>query len=306
MVTAPPGREDDLPVVLELLDLERVDGGAGPDGTERFVGRHPERTTFSRTFGGQLLAQSLMAAGRTVDGDRYVHSAQTHFIRGGDKRRDLDFTVARLRDGRGFANRRVDVTQDGALVCTMLAAFSGPADGLEHGRALPQVPPPEGLPVFDEALRGYEDPLAVFSGALHPIDLRYAHDPPWVQKGTGEARTENHVWMRPAGEFPDDPHLHAALLAYASDMTVLDTILTRHGLSWGIDRVLAATLNHSLWFHRPARFDRWLLYASTSPVAAGSRGTGTGTFFAPDGTTQASVVQEGVVRYFAPRAPRGD
>ena len=306
MVSAPAGREYDLPSVLRLLDLERV--GEQPEdgrcGAERFVARHPDRVGFSRTFGGQLLAQSLIAAARTVGGPQHVHSTQTHFIRGGDPKRDLDITVERLRDGRSFANRRVDVAQDGSVVCTMLAAFSESGSGLEHGPAAPAVPPPAELPVFDEALAGYEESLPAFAGALHPIDLRYANDPPWVQKGTGESRTDNRVWMRPAGAIPDAPCLHAALLAYASDMTVLDSVLTRHGLSWGLDRVLAATLNHSLWFHRPARFDRWLLYVSTSPVATASRGTGSGTFFDADGAPVASSVQEGVVRHFPPRAAR--
>lgn len=285
----------DLDLVLDSLDLH--DGGG-----DLFVGRHPGRSTLSRTFGGQLVSQSLVAAGRTVDGGRPVHSAQTHFIRGANTKDDLEFHVARLRDGRAFANRRVDVMQGGSLVCTMLAAYQEPASGLEHGATPPQVPLPEGLPTLDEVLGGFEDTLAVFADALHPIDMRYANDPAWLQKGTGERRTDNRVWMRPAGAVPDTDHLQAALLGYASDTTVLDSIITTHGLSWGLDRVLAATLNHSMWFHRPVRFDDWHLYATTSPVAAGSRGTGTGTFFDRDGVPQATVVQEGIIRHFARRA----
>lgn len=284
----------DLDAVVEVLDLAE----AGPD---RFTGRHPERNTLSRTFGGQLLAQSLVAAGRTVEDGRAVHCAQTHFITGGDTRRDLDFSVTRLRDGRAVANRRVDVTQGGATVCTMLAAYHADRPGLEHDPAPPQVAAPETLPALDAVLGGFEDRLAMFAEALHPIDMRYANDPAWVQRTTGETRTDNRVWMRPDGDFPDDPHLHAALMAYASDTTILDPIITAHGLSWGFDRVLAATLNHSMWFHRPARFDDWHLYATESPVAAGTRGTGRGTLFGRDGTARATVVQEGVVRYFPSR-----
>lgn len=285
---------DDLAVVLELLDLADA-------GDDAFVGRHPTRTTFSRTFGGQLVAQSLIAAGRTVTGAGQVHSVQTHFIRGGDNRRDLRLEVMRLRDGRAFANRRVDVTQDGQLVCTSLVAYQEPASGLEHASPAPAVPPPGDLPTLRQVLDGFEDSLAMFADALHPVDMRYANDPAWVQKGTGEARTDNRVWMRSAGELPDDPTVHAAMLAYASDTTVLDSILTTHGLSWGLDRVLAATLNHSLWFHRPVRFDDWHLYATTSPVAASSRGIGRGVFYDADGVARVSVVQEGVVRHYPAR-----
>lgn len=282
----------DLGVVLEVLDLRAA-------GADRFVGGHPQRTTFSRTFGGQLLAQSLVAAGRTVGGARDVHSAHTHFITGGDPRKDVEFGVSRLRDGRAVANRRVDVTQGGVLVCTMLIAYHEARPGLEHGPSAPPVAAPETLPTLDTVLAGFDESLAMFIEALHPIDMRYANDPAWLQRGTGETRSDNRVWMRPDGAIPDDRDLHAALLAYASDTTVLDSIVTTHGLSWGLDRILAATLNHSMWFHRPAWFDDWLLYATESPVAAGTRGTGSGTFFGRDGLARASVVQEAVVRHFA-------
>src|SRR5699024_2633918 len=126
----------------------------------------------------------------------------------------------------------------------MLVAYQNPRPGLEHAPLPPPVPPPESLDRLDTALEGYEQALAMFADALHPIDIRYANDPAWRQRRTGQARTDNRVWMRPDGVVPDDEHMHVALLAYASDTTVLDSIVTTHGLSWGLDRILAATLNH--------------------------------------------------------------
>ena len=132
--------------------------------------------------------------------------------------------------------------------------------------------------------------------------MRYTNDPAWVIKGTGERSNHNRVWMHADGDMPDDPVLHVAALAYSSDTTVLDSIITTHGLSWGLDRIFAATVNHSMWFHRPFRFDEWVLYSTESPVAAGSRGLATGRFFTRDGQLVATVVQEGLVRHFPRRS----
>ena len=140
-----------------------------------------------------------------------------------------------------------------------------------------------------------------FAGALRPIEWRYTNDPAWVMRDKGERLGHNRVWMTAKGEMPDDPVIHAAALVYSSDTTVLDSIITTHGLSWGFDRIFAVTMNHSVWFHRPVRFDEWVLYSTTSPVAAESRGLGTGHFFDRDGPLLATVVQEGIVKYFPGR-----
>ncbi|MGW4772777.1 acyl-CoA thioesterase [Nocardia sp. NPDC004278] len=283
----------DLDVLLELLDLEQVD-------EDVFVGQHPEKV-WSRTFGGQLVSQAIMAAGRTVDGDRPLHVVNAHFVRGGDVKKPIEYRVDRHRDGRSLANRTVTATQDDQELFVMLAAFQDWGKGLEHAHAQPEVPDPESLPRVEESFEGLEDKLEMFIKAPRPIDMRYTNDPAWILKGTGERLNHNRVWMRTDGRLPDDPLIHVAALGYSSDTTVLDSIITTHGLSWGLDRIVAATINHSIWFHRPFRFDDWALYATESPVAAGSRGLATGRFFSRSGELLATTVQEGVIRHFPSR-----
>ncbi|WP_433665258.1 acyl-CoA thioesterase [Nocardia sp. CA-128927] len=265
-----------------------------------FVGQHPEKV-WIRTFGGQLVAQAIIAAGRTV-GDRPVHAINAHFVRGGDTTKPIEYRVDRHRDGRTFANRTVTALQDDQELFVMLAAFQDWNEGLEHGQPLPDVPDPETLSRVEESFEGLEDKLAMFIQAPHPIDMRYANDPAWIMKGTGKRLNHNRVWMRTDGRLPDDPLLHVAALGYSSDTTLLDSVITTHGLSWGLDRIVAATVNHSIWFHRPFRFDEWALYATESPVASGSRGLATGRFFSRDGELLATTVQEGLIRHFPARA----
>lgn len=145
---------------------------------------------------------------------------------------------------------------------------------------------------------GYEETVPLFVAALKPIEWRYTNDPAWVMRDKGERLTHNRVWLTARGQMPDDPVIHAAALVYSSDTTVLDSIITTHGLSWGFDRIFAVTMNHSVWFHRPIRFDDWVLYSTTSPAAAESRGLGHGHFFDRDGLVLATVVQEGIVKHF--------
>lgn len=285
----------DLDTLLDLLDLEQT-------GEDVFVGQHPAQVG-SRTFGGQLVSQALVAAGRTVGEGRPVHALNAHFIRGGDVKKPIEYHVDRHRDGRAFANRQVTAMQDGHELFVMLAAFQDWGKGLEHAVEVPDVPFPDTLPPIGDHLLGYEDRLQMFVDALKPIDMRYANDPAWILKGTGEKLNHNRVWMKTDGDLPDDPLVHVAALAYSSDTTVLDSIITTHGLSWGFDRIIAATVNHSIWFHRPFRYDDWALYATESPVAAGSRGLATGRFFSLEGQLLATVVQEGLVRHF-PKKPR--
>ncbi|OZD75094.1 acyl-CoA thioesterase II [Rhodococcus sp. 05-339-2] len=287
-------RKTDLETLLDLLALEEIE-------EDVFVGVHPEQVG-SRTFGGQLVAQGLIAAGRTVSGtSRDVHAINAHFIRGGDVKKPIEYRVSRQRDGRAFANRQVTAVQDGNELFVMLAAFQDFGKGLEHSVEVPEVPYPDALPPLGDHFVGYEDRLQMFVDALKPIDMRYANDPAWIMHGTGEKLNHNRVWMKADGDLPDDSIFHAATMGYASDTTVLDSIITTHGLSWGLDRIVAATVNHSIWFHRPFRFDEWALYATESPVAAGSRGLATGRFFSMDGQLLATVVQEGLIRHFPKR-----
>jgi acyl-CoA thioesterase-2 len=239
-----------------------------------------------------------VAASRTLNRDLPPGAISAHFIAGGDPAKDLELHVVRLRDERRFANRRVDVMQGDELLTTAMVSFVDGGRGLEHGIKPPQVPEPLSLPKIDDLLIGYEQTVPQFVEALRPIEWRYTNDPAWVMRSKGERLEHNRVWLKADGPMPDDPVLHAAALAYASDTTVLDSIITTHGLSWGYDRIFAATVNHSVWFHRPIRFDEWVLYSTTSPVAADSRGLGTGHFFDQSGQMVATVVQEGIIKYF--------
>ena len=282
-----------LKELLTVLDLTRV-------GEDAFTGTHPSRNPV-RTFGGQMMAQAFVAASRTVSEKLPPSTLSMHFIAGGDPERDLEFEVVRLRDERRFANRRVDVTQDGQLLGTALVSHLAGGRGLEHNLTAPQVPDPETLPTIDELLVGYEETVPHFVSALRPIQWRYTNDPAWVMRDKGGSLDHNRVWLTADGPMPEDPVLHAAALVYSSDTTVLDSIITTHGLSWGFDRIFAVTMNHSVWFHRPVRFDEWVLYATSSPVAADSRGLGSGHFFNQAGQAVATVMQEGIVKYFPGR-----
>jgi acyl-CoA thioesterase-2 len=292
----------DFDELLAVLDLRRADPGrAHPEsGHETFFGSHPSKNPI-RTFGGQLMAQAFVAGSRTVASDLPPTALNVHFIAGGDPAKDLEFTVVRLRDERRFANRRVDVTQDGLLLGTALISYLSAGSGLEHNIAAPDVPAPEGLPKIDHYLEGYEKIVPLFVEALRPIEWRYTNDPAWVMRDRGGKLPHNRVWMTTEGPMPEDPVLHNAALVFASDTTVLDSIITTHGLSWGYDRIFAVSINHSVWFHRPIKFDDWVLYSTTSPVASESRGLGSGHFFNKAGQLIATVAQEGIIKHFPSR-----
>jgi acyl-CoA thioesterase-2 len=281
----------DFDELLTALDLKRV-------ADDRFIGSHPSKNPM-RTFGGQLMAQSLVASSRTLIHKDLPPSALTvHYVNGGDTAQDIEFRVVRLRDERRFANRRVDARQDGTLLSSTMISYMSGGAGLEHAVAPPEVPEPHTLPSIGELLRGYEKTVPHFVNALQPIDWRYTNDPSWVMREKGDRLAHNRVWLKALGAMPDDPLMHTATMLYASDTTVLDSIITTHGLSWGFDRIFAASTNQSVWFHRQVNFDDWVLYSTTSPVAADSRGLGTGHFFDGAGQVIATVVQEGVVKYF--------
>ncbi|WP_310786242.1 acyl-CoA thioesterase II [Mycobacterium sp. Z3061] len=281
----------DFDELLAILDLNRV-------AEDRFVGSHPSKNPM-RTFGGQLVAQSFVAGTRTLLRANLPPSAlSVHFINGGDTHKDIEFRVVPLRDERRFANRRVDAVQDGTLLCTAMISYMAGGRGLEHGVEPPEVAEPESVPPLSELLRGYEKTLPHFVNALQPVDWRYTNDPSWVMRDKGESLAYNRVWLTASGVMPADPVLHTATMLYSSDTTVLDSVITTHGLSWGYDRIFAASANHSVWFHRQVDFDDWVLYSTSSPVAADSRGLGRGHFFDRSGQVIATVVQEGVLKYF--------
>lgn len=274
--------------LVRLLDLEQIE--------ENIFRGASSRTRWQRAFGGQVAGQALVAAGRTVPPDRHVHSLHSYFIRPGDSDARIVYEVDRVRDGRSFTTRRVTAIQHGRPIFALSASFQLEQAGIEHQPAMPATPLPADLPTLDERLdRAGPETADYFRSTPRPIDLRYVDDPPW-QHDVNEPRTGlNRVWMRAKGRLPDDPLLHVCVLTFASDMTLLDSVLQRHGVGKGQVTAMAS-LDHAMWFQRRFRADEWFLYTSESPAATGGRGLATGQFFDQDGQHLASVVQEGMVR----------
>jgi acyl-CoA thioesterase II len=277
---------DDL---VSLLDLEPIE-------VDYFRGRSP-RESQQRVFGGHVAGQALVAAGRTVPEDRPVHSLHAYFLRPGDPTVPILYTVDRIRDGRSFTTRRVVAVQHGRPIFNLSASFHAPEPGLDHATGMPAAPDPETLPTVQESMAPYADEHNGWFTRPRPVELRYVGDPPRVARDREESRrATSQVWMRAAGTLPDDPLLHVCAVTYASDMTLLDSILLRHGRSWGQEGVSGASLDHAMWFHRPFRADEWLLYDQESPSASGARGLARGSIYTRDGVLAISVVQEGLVR----------
>ena len=274
--------------LIDLLDLEQIE-------VNIFRGRSPEERV-QRVFGGQVAGQALVAAGRTVPPDRPVHSLQAYFIRPGDPAVPIVYLVDRVRDGRSFTTRRVSAVQHGETIFTLSASFHHPEPGPEHADPMPDVPPPEAVERNSERLArllGQAPPQIRES----PIDLRSIGPMSAEAAGDPSLRTtRNLIWLRVDGDLPDDPLLHVCLMTYASDLTLLDSVLLGHGLSWLDGRTSGASLDHAMWFHRPFRADRWLLYAQESPVASGARALARGQVFTAGGELVVSVMQEGLIR----------
>lgn len=273
---------DDL---VRLLDLEQLE-------VNLFRGVSPaDRTT--RVFGGQVAGQALVAAGRTVDPDREVHSLHAYFIRPGDPRVPIVYDAERVRDGRSFATRRVLAIQHGEPIFSLSASFQLPQEGLEHSVPGPAgVPSPESLPDIGTRVASGRD-VGWISEIPRPIDMRFVEEPAWSPDRVASDDPVR-VWMKADGRLPDDKLLHVCLLTWASDLTLLGSTIARHDLR--SRTVQLASLDHAMWFHRPFRFDDWLLYSCFSPTATGSRGLATGRFTGRDGTLVATIVQEGLVR----------
>jgi acyl-CoA thioesterase II len=283
-----------LDKLLDLLDLEQIE-------VNIFRGRSPDDRR-QRVFGGQVAGQALVAAGRTVPADRPVNSLHAYFIRPGDPAVPIVYTVDRVRDGRSFTTRRVSAIQHGRVIFTLSASFHHPEPGPEHAEPMPDVPPPEAIERTSERLaRIFGEAHPYLLRSEHPIDLRsIGPSSAEAQRDPSLRTTRNLVWLRVDGELPDDPLLHVCLMTYASDLTLLDSVLLGHGLSWMDGRTTGASLDHAMWFHRPFRADRWLLYAQTSSVAYGGRGLARGEVFNTEGELVVSVVQEGLIRTSPP------
>ena len=283
-----------LESLLALLDLERI---------EQDIFRGVSRpSVVPRVFGGQVAAQALVAAGRTVPEDRTAHSLHAYFLRPGDPGAPIVYTVDRIRDGRSFTTRRVVAVQHGQPIFHLSASFQTYEEGLDHQTQMPSAPDPETLPAAGELLPRYADHFVdprVVDRLLETraaVDLRYVDAPPFAS--VGEPREpRSQVWFRTDGKLVDDPLLHVCLATYVSDMTLLDSVLLAHGRGgWAVGDVVGASLDHAMWFHRPFRADEWLLYDQESPSASGGRGLAQARIFTRDGQLAITVIQEGVVR----------
>ena len=279
---------DPVADLIDVLDIKAL-------SKTEFVGR-TQWMPHGRVFGGQVLAQALIAAMRTMVDGRAPHSLHSYFLRPGDINKEIAFSVEILRDGRSFSARRVHALQDGQPIFSMIASFQDPDAGLEHQSLMPQgVTPPEQLPSAADLLSAFDHPATNYWSKARPFDLRHASEPVYLQPAKQQL-AEQLIWFKALSELPDDPQLQAAALAYASDYSILESILRRHGLSWAHPGLASASLDHAMWFHRPARVDQWLLYAQESPSAQNGRGLSLGKIFDRDGKLIASVAQEGMVR----------
>jgi acyl-CoA thioesterase II len=274
---------DDL---VKLLDLEPIE-------VNIFRGRSPSEDR-QRIFGGQVAGQALVAAARTVDDDRPVHSLHSYFLRPGDPTVPVLYEVDRIRDGRSFTTRRVVAIQHGRAIFNMSASFQVHEEGYEHQAEMPDVPEPESLPTFRERMAPFAERFGDLLNRPRPIDIRHVD---WMPHDRSQALPPiQRVWLRTNGRLPDDLLIHSIALTYASDMTLLDTSLLPHGGSWFEPGLFMASLDHAMWFHRPFRADDWLLYAQDSPSASGGRGLSRGLVFTQEGTLVATVMQEGLIR----------
>lgn len=276
--------------LLDILDLEKLEHNL-------YRGRSPQ-VEWQRVFGGQTIAQALVAAQRTVEPDRHVHSLHGYFMRPGDIKVPIIYEVDRIRDGGSFTTRRVLAIQHGQAIFSLEASFQVDEKGLEHQFTLPDdVPPPEGLQTQRQLLEKAEHvPAAIrrFWARERPLELRPVNLEHYESRDKLPPR--QNVWIRLAGPVPNDRALQSVLLAYLSDMTLLDTSTFAHGRGLFDPDIQAASLDHSMWFHRQHPLDGWLLYVQDSPSSSGSRGFSRGTLYARDGTLIASVAQEGLIR----------
>jgi acyl-CoA thioesterase II len=280
-----------LDQLISILDLEPLE-------VNLFRGRTPKEDRV-RVFGGQVAGQALVAAGRTVEEGLVVHSLHSYFLRPGDPSVPIVYEVDRLRDGKSFTTRRVVAIQHGQAIFILSASLQRPEEGVEHQLEMPEAPDPETLPTFRERVEPYLDKvppeLKRWLQRERPIDVRYPNPPDYLHPEKRPPRQL--VWIRADGRLPDGPlFLHQCVVAYASDMTLIDTATLPHAIAWFDMSYQMASLDHAMWFHRPMRADDWLLYVQESPTATGARGFTTGRLYSRDGRLVVSVAQEGLIR----------
>lgn len=279
--------------LISTLDLEKLEENL-------FRGTSPQ-VGWQRVFGGQVIAQALMAAQRTVSDDRFVHSLHAYFMRPGDPKVPIIYQVDRIRDGASFATRRIVAIQHGHAIFSMSASFQIDEGGFDHQASIPKVPQPEDLMSEDQMRDAFlaKAPPAIrkYWENKRPIEIRPVSLTHYISREKLEPHQD--IWVRAVGDVPADRHYQAAVLAYLSDMTLLDTSLYAHGTTIFDPAVQAASLDHAMWFHRPCKLDDWLLYTQDSPSASGARGLTRGSLFTRDGVLVASMAQEGLIRKLA-------
>lgn len=281
---------DATEMLLKTLELEQLE-------VNLFRGLSPQ-VGWQRVFGGQVVAQALVAAAKTVSDETPIHSLHGYFLIGGDPKIPIIYEVDRIRDGRSYVTRRVNAIQHGRAIFSMSASFHAPEEGYDHQFSMPEVPMPEDLPDHKELRDLYREntPETVRKFLerrraleMRPVDFRH-------YISSDSLPPHQNIWFRAAEALPDTPLVHAAILAYASDMTLLDTALFAHGKSVFDPDLALASLDHAIWFHRPVRADDWLLYSQDSPTASGGRGFTRGSIYSRSGILVASTAQEGVIR----------
>ena len=275
--------------LISILDLEHLERNL-------FRGRSPQ-DGWQRVFGGQVIGQALVAAANTVE-DRFAHSLHAYFLRPGDPKVPIIYDVDRIRDGRSFTTRRVVAIQHGKAIFSMAASFHVEEDGLTHQADMPDVPTPDELPSESELKALFIDRVPEiirnYWERERPIEMRPVDFSRYMNQE--KRKPVQHIWFRANGTLPDSLSIHQSVLAYASDFSLLDTSLIAHGMLLFDPRLMLASLDHAVWFHRPFRADEWLLYTMDSPAAQNARGFNRGAIYARDGSLVASVAQEGLIR----------
>ncbi len=276
--------------LVELLDLETID-------TNLFRGIQPD-TMLQRVFGGQVAAQSLVAGARTVEPPLSAHSLHSYFLRPGDTTVPIVYDVERMRDGRSFSTRRVVARQHGRSIYFMTISFQRPEDGFDHQDRMPTVPPPEdSLSVGEVVRRRSPERAEQWLTEWAALELRAIGDSrPGGELSSEDRPAQSRLWIKVGGRLDDVELTHKAAFTYASDLTLLGSALVPHDLLVTSPQVQSASLDHTIWFHRPFRADEWLLYDQTSPSASGARGLALGRVFTQDGRLVATVAQEGLIR----------
>ncbi|MBL4941542.1 MAG: acyl-CoA thioesterase II [Colwellia sp.] len=279
-----------LDELLALLKLEVIEQGIYR-GQSQDLG-------FRALFGGQVMGQALSAAQETVGADRFVHSLHSYFLRAGDASKPVVYDVENIRDGNSFSTRRVQAIQNGKAIFYMTASFQQPEEGFTHQDSMPDVPKPDGIPSYSDFIFKHQDSLPKSMRekflAEKPIEIRPIQQYNWLKPEKTDSRCQ--IWLKTNGSLPDDLRNHSCMLAYASDFHFLPTALLPHGVSHWLPNFQIATVDHAMWFHRPFRFDDWLLYCMDSPSASNGRGLVRGQIYNRQGELVASTMQEGVIR----------